>query len=270
MGNQRPGTPFQLPPHAGEEPDSDATMRYVAPILDCVREIQDQASRIYEASKQLHVLAEQWNDSPALVHRVPSIWQRDRLRWAGKRYSRGSSLTFEQAGCLVFTYCALAQWAGYEVDPVAFAAALDEAGGFANGEVSHPSAITRALPRLKWHGAGDRWILGKETSFVNWESRPVDLEVLRWVLAVQPAPAKVDFVPGGAVQQHFVLAVQYIAATDSEGIYDDLLVMDPWTGTTTGVRAYAHPEWLLWCKLKQRSLVQRVLLGLRVPELIGG
>ncbi len=204
---------------------------------------------------------------PEAPARPPAVWQRDVLRWGNKRYTRQSALTFAQAGCLVLSHHALARWAGYDVTPEAFAAALDEQGAFSGGELHHPSAITRAYPRLVWHGAGDRWILGRETSFVNWEARPVELDVLQFVLDRQPAAAKVDLIPGGTVQQHFVLALEYIPDPEG-GVYDDLIVMDPWLGTYTGVRAYAHPSWLSWCQRTGTTLVQRTLLGLRAPEVV--
>lgn len=207
-----------------------------------------------------------WPAAPAPPAALPpAIWQRDRLHWSAKRYSNTSPLTFEEAGCLVCSYYALARWAGYALSLEEFAAALDAAGAFVDGEIQHPSRITVAFPRLIWHH--DSWINDQESSFVDWSNRPVDLDVLRWVLARQPAPAKIDFIPGGVVQQHFAVAVEY-TPDPAGGIYDNLLVMDSWIGAFTDARAYVDPAWLPWCERTGTTLVQRVLLGLRAPEVV--
>lgn len=197
-----------------------------------------------------------------------AFWQRDRLQWARKRYTKTSYLTFEQAGCLVCDAASLAILAGYDVTPESFAKAIDAVGAFSEGELKHPSRVTKAFPRLVWHGPGDLWVAGKETSKVDWENRPADLDVLAWALEQAPAPVKVDFYPGGAVQQHFVLAFAYFPAVDPEDIYDDLWVMDPWIGGFTSIMAYVNPDWAAWCKRAHRTLVQRALLGMRVWEVL--
>ena len=109
---------------------------------------------------------------------------------------------------------------------------------------------------------------GGHTSLIHWQARPAELEVLRELLKEQPVVVEVDYIPvTRAVDQHFVLAYEYIPDPDG-GLNDDLLVMDPMTGYTS-VLTYFNPSWLNdWMKQNDITKVQRTLLGARVWEVI--
>lgn len=204
------------------------------------------------------VAANSWSDAVrAMVQTVPRFWQRD-PRWAGHRYNRG--LTLGQAGCLVLSILAKAAALGYDTDPVRGSTALREAGCFVGDELLHPSRVAQVFPELRWYGRGEV-LVGGETSYINWESRPADVGVLQQVLALcGPTPVKVDFKPQTrAVDQHFVLALVYVP-DPTGGTDDDLLVFDPWFGAVGSVLVYRHP---LWARGPGQTWVSRALMGAR-------
>jgi len=205
----------------------------------------------------------------------PLFLQCDR-DWGGKRYAPGGRLTFCQAGCLVCSAASLAGWTGAYpgMTPVAFADEVAEEGGFVGDMLGHPSAVERAFPALTWHGRGDGAFWSeryqkKETSFIDWQKRPADLGLLRELLERQPVVVEVDYKPAtGVVDQHFVLAYEYVADAEG-GLNDDLLVMDPMTGYTS-VLTYFNPGWLgAWMRQNKITKVGRTLMGARVWEVVG-
>lgn len=201
----------------------------------------------------------------------PPVFLQTDARWASKRYSPHSDLTFAQAGCLVCAAASLVVWAGNVTDPVSFAQVIADEGAFKGGELGHPSAVARAYPRLVWHHAGDRVFYSprydeKETSKIDWEERPADAACLAAILKCHPVPIKVDYKPKTRpVEQHFVLAYRYVPDPEG-GLNDDLLVMDPMSGKTSAL-AYFNPDWLgPWMEQNQVSKVERLLMGARVWE----
>lgn len=199
--------------------------------------------------------------------RPPAFWQRDRLRWASHKYARqcGGWHTIESAGCLVCCVSMLAAWAGYDTDPKRTAQELDEAKAFVGDNLSHPSRVEEVFHTLRWHHNAD--LLGKHSSYINWRKAAVDLEALQALLREYPVTVEVDMSPGGAVQQHFVLAYEYVPDPDG-GLYDDLLIADPWTGGYGSILDYFHPAWLSWCERVSITRVQRAVTGARVWEVL--
>jgi len=218
--------------------------------------------------------------------------------WRDKCFSPYSSLTFCDAGCLVCSATGQAVFAGYDVDPVTFAAAIAAEGAFEGGYLSHPSAVTRAFPRLKWHRDTAKSFFwsqeyeAKETSLIQWplaehhsgqlidpvafeaigwHDRPADLDLLRDLLERQPVVLEVDYVPSTAnVDQHFVLAYEYVEDPEG-GLSDDLWVADPLTGDTS-LLLYFSPDWLgPWMEQNRITKVQRTVMGARIWEIdMGG
>lgn len=195
--------------------------------------------------------------------------------WRDERYSPSGTLTFCQAGCLVTALASLAAWAGYAVSPRLFARDIGGEGAFVGDLLGHPSRVTRVYKWLVWHREGVFWspkYERKETSFIDWRSRAVDLELLETLLERQPVVVEVDFKPQTPkVDQHFVLAIEY-KPDAAGGIEDDLLVMDPWTGTYTSVLTYFNPVWLHESALREgrSSKVARTVMGARVWEVDRG
>lgn len=188
--------------------------------------------------------------------------QRD-PRWGGLKYSSVGSLTHAQAGCLVNSISAgIVNLTGLDFNPQKTGEELSRAGAFVGDNLNHPSKVERAFPLLRWHY--DKFLGGKESSFVNWEGRPADLEILKQALEIGLVAVKVDFQPQTVpVDQHFVLGVAYTQNDDGD---DDLIVMDPWYGCLTSVKVYFNPRWKL---AKGTSVVSRALMGLRVWEVVG-
>ena len=206
----------------------------------------------------------------------PPLFLQCDLQWGGKRYAPGGRLTFCQAGCLVCSAASLVGWTGEYagVSPVTFAAAVADDGGFVGDMLGHPSAVGRAFPALSWHGRGEKVFWSeryqwKEASFIDWQGRPADVGLLRDLLERQPVVVEVDYKPATKmVDQHFVLAYEYVADPDG-GLNDDLLVMDPMTGYTS-VLTYFNPRWLgAWMEQNEVTKVGRTLMGARVWDVVG-
>lgn len=196
----------------------------------------------------------------------PPIFSQRDPRWKNTRYSPSGTATFGQAGCLVTSLASLAAWAGYDVLPPVFAQEIGKAGAFEGDYLNSPSKVTVAYPKLVWRT--DKFFAGRATSFVNWrdKSKLPDLDLLQWVLARYPTAAEVDFRPATTPHdQHFVLAIRYIP-DPSGGINDDLLVMDPWTGSLESVlNKYFNPDWVKTMPAGMTK-VGRTITGLRIFE----
>lgn len=223
-----------------------------------------------------HLQTMWFREAEPLVRVPPEVRQCD-PRWGNKRYAPQGSLTYCQAACLVCSAASLAGWAGClggDETVEDFARKIGKAGAFKGDELGHPSAVTRAYPRLVWHGRGDRAFHSplygiEETSFVNWRKRPADMGLLAEILKRQPVVVEVDYEPETKeVNQHFTLAYKYLPDPE-DGLMDDLLVMDPMTGLTS-VLTYFNPDWLgEWMRQNEVSRVARTLTGLRVWEVVG-
>lgn len=203
---------------------------------------------------------------PPTVDAPPRFSQRDPL-WRSKRYTRQSSNTFGAYGCYVTALASLVAWAGYQVDPLVVALALDDAGAFTGGELMYPDKLAQSFTSLGEYGRFD------------WDKARADVGLLSAWLQFAPVVVKVDFWPGGSVQSHFVLAYQY--EPDPEGGANDRLwVMDPWHGAyldaaadvitdAAGKRSgggYFWPEWWEDGDMRDtgKTRVERVVLGARV------
>ena len=198
------------------------------------------------------------------IHAVPLFSQSD-MRWGGMLIGTNPMSRY---GCLVTTDAALAVWAGYDTDPGKFLTALKEVGALEGNYLSHPSRVEIAFPKLKW------WKTRRyppadpvETSYVNWESRPVDLELLQGLLINQPVPLQVDYNPVTSdIEPHFVLGLQYIP-DPAGGLEDDVKIMDPITGSVASLMTYFNPAWMgAWMKRNDVTKVARTVLGARVWE----
>lgn len=197
----------------------------------------------------------------------PRVWQCDpryKDDWLGSE----GNLTFCQAGCLVCSLYSLAVWSGFLPDVTDFAARLMRMGAFEGAYLQHPSRVIRAWRRLYWHKKPD--LVDRHSSLIHWRHGPAHTDLLTGLLHRFPVVVEVDFKPlTPKVDQHFVLAIEYTPAAAMDSVEDDLLVMDPWTGTYTSVLTYFNPTWLENGSMKPGvTKVQRVLTGARVWEVV--
>lgn len=183
-------------------------------------------------------------------------------------YTQQSGQTFGTAGCYVCALTALVAWAGYAVDPIEVARALDERGAFVGAELLHPELLADAYPAL---GAYQR---------IDWHG-PADLAALQEMLDVSPVVVQIDFHATRALEPHFMLAFGY-HPDPAGGRNDMLMAMDPWDAAYIDAAAdvetgaggkrnsggYFWPEW--WAQPDmdgtQKTRVQRLLWGARYFE----
>jgi len=150
---------------------------------------------------------------PPSLMAVPLYSQRD-SRWANDLMG-SSGITLGAEGCLVTCTAAGLTYLGYEIDPKEYNRLASTRGGYQSPNFMYwmfPDVITNNL--IKRHEY--RWISGG----VGWEQYvdPI-LDDKR------PVWAQVDFVPGGAMNQHWVLIIGKV-----NGVY---WIFDPWYGAVS-------------------------------------
>jgi len=220
---------------------SNPTEQLVQQIGGTIGAIDHAADALQEARNQAALALEMLAGMPIepLPEPEPGIvmalYSQNNPEWRDKIYAGG--LTFGQAGCLACSADMIASLAGYTDTPPEFAAKLREVGAFSGALLSHPERIPDAYPRLRYDGT------------INWHNVPADLGILQDELSVGPVIIEVDFNPGGALDQHFVVAEMFSATGG------DLVVADPWTGTRIELlRKYGLSNWSL----------ERAVYGLRL------
>ena len=161
---------------------------------------------------------------------VTSFSQRDE-RWA--KYRIGTALTIGQAGCLVTAAASVLCDAGFSTDPARLCAWLENHAGFAPGALFVWAAID-ALGVVRFAGLVDC-------------PNPADTPIGRMRETLGRGGfciAKVDFCPGGGVDQHWVR----VLSVDK----NNALIMDPWplpgNGNTTLMCPWygATPDYAIW------------------------
>jgi len=147
------------------------------------------------------------------------LWSQRDPRWANDRMG-ASYITLGQEGCLVTCTASLLNFLDIKVDPKTYNALLTARSGYAP-----PNLMYWKMPDVIWKGEVERaeysgWFTGGK----GWESfADAILESGR------PALAHVDFVPGGAVNQHWVLLIGKI-----DGVW---WCYDPWYGAVSALNA---------------------------------
>lgn len=189
--------------------------------------------------------------------------------WAMFLYADHCKLKMAEAGCYVTCLYSLMWWAGYPDSMDDFLDRLNEIEAFAGCELGHPKWVQSIYPRLAWHEAPEG--PGGITSRYDWPSDPADLEVLDTCLEQNPTIVQLDFKPQTkAIDRHFVLAYHYVPPLEDGSIEDDLLIMDPWTGTHTSALTYFNPAWMRDGSMPHGvTKVQRVVTGVRFFHVVG-
>ena len=150
---------------------------------------------------------------PPSLMAVPLYSQRD-SRWANDLMG-SSGITLGAEGCLVTCTAAGLTYLGYEIDPKEYNRLASTRGGYQSPNFMYwmfPDVITNNF--IKRHEY--RWISGG----VGWEQYADPI-----LADKRPVWAQVDFVPGGAMNQHWVLIIGKVG-----GVY---WIFDPWYGAVS-------------------------------------
>lgn len=149
---------------------------------------------------------------------VPLFSQRD-PRWANDRMGN-SYITLGQEGCLVTCTASLLNFLGIKVDPKTYNALLTARSGYAP-----PNLMYWKMPDVLWQGEVER------AEYSGWFSGGKGWEAFANAIleSGRPALAHVDFVPGGAVNQHWVLLIGKV-----DGVW---WCYDPWYGAVAALGA---------------------------------
>lgn len=140
-----------------------------------------------------------------------------------------STLTLGQAGCLVTAAAEMLRRAGWDVDPARLNRWLALNRGFVNGSAFVFGALERAAEGVALVAVRD------------WSRVAADVDELRaWLAAGYGVLVQVLWDPADDRSQHWLLAL----AWRDEGCMPDLLVHDPWLGTSVPLLLrYARMDW---------------------------
>lgn len=147
------------------------------------------------------------------------LWSQRDPRWANDRMG-ASYITLGQEGCLVTCTASLLNFLGIKVDPKTYNSLLTARGGYAP-----PNLMYWKMPDVLWKGEVER------AEYSGWFSGGKGWEAFANAIleSGRPALAQVDFVPGGAVNQHWVLLIGKI-----DGVW---WCYDPWYGAVSALNA---------------------------------
>ena len=157
---------------------------------------------------------------PATMLAIKPLSQRD-TRWASHKLGY-SYYTIGGYGCLITAISMILNWYGKQTDPAQLNDALVRVGGFTGANL-YWNAIAQVQPDVYLAKAIDCYYI------------PAPLHEIDALLADDvPVLVHVDFTPGGAVDQHWVLIVGKSGS--------DYIMNDPWFGDQTSFRdRYGDP-----------------------------
>lgn len=166
-----------------------------------------------------------------------TLFSQNDPRWRDQEYAGG--VTFGQAGCYVTCVAMVLSLSGYEDTPLEVARRLRQAKCFNGPLLTIPENIPQAYPRMRYDGT------------VRWHESDAQLTELWTALRDAPVIIEVDYKPGGAFNQHFVVAVDW----DEETL--DLVIVDPIDGQEAQLIDRYSPEWQNWT-------LARAIYGMRL------
>ena len=191
----------------------------------------DAVSVYEEAVDWLRINPNEWiSSNPNWVQRLPDegqiadglfnvqLWSQRDPRWSNDRMG-SSYITLGQEGCLVTCTASIMNYFGIDTDPKRYNQLLSTRGGY-----QYPNLMYWLMPETLWAGRVKRmeylWFSGG----TGWETTANAI-----IADGRPALAQVDFVPGGVMNQHWVLLIGKI-----NGVW---WCYDPWYGSTAALNA---------------------------------
>jgi len=171
---------------------------------------------------------------PATMLAIKPLSQRD-TRWASHKLGY-SYYTIGGYGCLITAISMILNWYGKSTDPAQLNDALVRVGGFTGANL-YWNAIAQVQPDVYLAKAIDCYYI------------PAPLHEIDALLSDDvPVLVHVDFTPGGAVDQHWVLIVGKSGS--------DYIINDPWTGEQGSFRTrYGDPaRWIFRIRAYRRHI----------------
>lgn len=169
-----------------------------------------------------------------------TLYSQNDDQWKYKEYAPG--VTFATAGCFVVCVAMIYSMTGSPDDPPVIAEALRRAGCFEGAYLTHPDKIPDACPSLGYYGT------------YRWHDVSADMSTVYENLKLGPVIMEVDFKPGGAFNQHFVVAEWWNEETG------DIDIADPWDGKRKSLPSAYSPVLGGWD-------LKRAIYGLRLLRL---
>jgi len=159
---------------------------------------------------------------------VIKLSQKDQ-RWASKKLGTSSVCTIGSDGCLLTCVSMVLHYFGHPVLPDSLNDQLVRVGGFYQGARLVWGKVSEIYPDVQFD-----WQVFNDGEC---SSKPAPLELIDRLLGEKiPVIVKVDFNPGGELQEHWVL----IVGKDEAGSY---IINDPWTGEEYFFQAkYGDPK----------------------------
>ena len=146
------------------------------------------------------------------------LWSQQDIRWGGDRMG-SSYITLKQEGCLVTAVSSYLNFLGIDTDPKRYNQLLSTRGGYQT-----PNKMYWLMPDVLWKGQVARAEYQGFSYGQGWETLAQSI-----LDSGRPALAHVDFIPGGSVQQHWVLLIGHI-----DGVW---WMYDPIDGTVSALAA---------------------------------
>lgn len=154
----------------------------------------------------------------------------------------GGTYTIGQAGCALTCAAMVASQVEPGINPLILNHRLQDNEGFTDDSLLlWEKVVDCVVPQIVgtsivYEGPTNRWKDGE----LVWRNVPADMGRVMDELADGPCIMEVDFVPGGALQTHYVLAV----GCNQERT--DIYIYDPWDGVRTLLlQRYAKQDWIL-------------------------
>jgi len=146
------------------------------------------------------------------------LWSQQDIRWGGDRMG-SSYITLKQEGCLVTAVSSYLNFLGIDTDPKRYNQLLGTRNGY-----YPPNKMYWKAPDVLWKGQVERAEYQGFTYGQGWETLAQSI-----LDSGRPALAHVDFIPGGSVQQHWVLLIGHI-----DGVW---WMYDPIDGSVSALAA---------------------------------